>query len=176
MSMQRFLKMLGMAAALAAFSVPMIAQNDSDVVAEIGDRKITEGELEHSQAGKLLQARYKFYLAQQEALEQLITEQLIEMQAKKEGLTVDELVKRHISTNVPDPTEDQLRFYYEGVQTEEPYESARPHIVDTIHQLRMKKAREAYITQLRGDYRVAPRTLRFRLLNLRTTNARTANR
>jgi protein-disulfide isomerase len=40
------------------------------------------------------------------------------------------------------------------VQTEEPYESARPHIVDTIHQLRMKKAREAYITQLRGDYRV----------------------
>jgi protein-disulfide isomerase len=154
MSMQRLLKMLGMAAALAAFTVPMIAQNDSDVVAEIGDRKITEGELEHSQAGKLLQARYKFYVAQQEALEQLITEQLLDMQAKKEGLTVEELIKRHISTNVPDPTEDQLRFYYEGVQTEEPYESARPHIVDTIHQLRMKKAREAYITQLRGDFRV----------------------
>ena len=154
MSMQRFLTMLGIGAALAVSSIPAIAQNDSDVVAEIGDRKITEGELEHSQAGKLLQARYKFYLAQRDALQQLIDDQLLEMQAKKESVTVDELVKRHIATNVPEPTEDQLRFYYEGVQTEESYESARPHIIDTIHQLRMKKAREAYITQLRGDYGV----------------------
>jgi len=154
MSIQRFLTMLGIGAALAAFSIPAIAQNDSHVVAEIGDRKITEGELEHSQAGKLLQARYKFYLAQRDALEQLIEDQLLEMQAKKEGVTVDELVKRHIAINVPAPTEDQLRFYYEGVQTDESYESARPHILDTIHQLRTKKAREAYITQLRGDYGV----------------------
>lgn len=154
MSTQRFLTMLGIGAALVAFSIPAMAQNDSDVVAEIGDRKITEGELEHAQAGKLLQARYKFYLAQRDALEQLIADQLLEMQAKKEGVTVDEIVKRHISTNVPEPTEDQLRFYYEGVQTEETYESARPHILDTIHQLRVKKAREAYIAQLRGDYGV----------------------
>src|SRR5208283_2247293 len=122
MSTQRFLTMLGMGAALVAFSIPAMAQNDSDVVAEIGDRKITEGELEHAQAGKLLQARYKFYLAQRDALEQLIA--------------------------------DQLRFYYEGVQTEETYEAARPHILDTIHQLRVKKAREAYIAQLRGDFGV----------------------
>jgi protein-disulfide isomerase len=40
------------------------------------------------------------------------------------------------------------------VQTDEPYEAARPHIVDTVHQLRTKKARDAYIAELRGEYGV----------------------
>jgi len=69
-------------------------------------------------------------------------------------VTLDELFKRHISANIPEPTEDQLRFYYEGVQTDEPYEAARPHIIDTVHQLRTKKARDAYIAELRGEYAV----------------------
>jgi protein-disulfide isomerase len=55
---------------------------------------------------------------------------------------------------VQEPTEDQLRFYYEGVNTDETYEVARSKIIDTIHQLRMNKAREAYITALRGEYGV----------------------
>jgi protein-disulfide isomerase len=76
------------------------------------------------------------------------------MQAKKEGVTLDELFKRHVAVHVPEPTEDQLRFYYEGVQTDETYESARPNIIETVKQLRTKKARDAYIADLRGQYGV----------------------
>jgi len=145
---------LGLGIALFAFSVPAIGQADSNVVAEIAGRKVTADELEYKQAGKLLQAKYKYYLAERDALDQFIDDQLLEMQAKKEGVTLDELFKRHVAINVPEPTEDQLRFYYEGVQTEESYESARPHIIETVHQLRTKKARDAYIADLRGQYGV----------------------
>jgi protein-disulfide isomerase len=145
---------LGLGIALGAFSIPAMGQNDSNVVAEIGGQKVTTEELEEKEAGKLLQARYKYYLAERDALEQYIDDQLLELQAKKEGISVDELLKRHVSVNVQEPTEDQLRFYYEGVQTDEPYETARPNIIDTVHQLRMKKAHEAYVTALRGDYGV----------------------
>jgi protein-disulfide isomerase len=69
-------------------------------------------------------------------------------------VTLDELYKRHVAINVPEPTEDQLRFYYEGVQTDETYESARSHIIDTVHQLRTKKARDAYLAELRAQYGV----------------------
>ena len=109
---------------------------------------------EQKQAGKLLQAQYKYYLAERDALEQYIGDQLLELQAKKEGVTVDELFKRHVSVNVKEPTEDQLRFYYEGVQTDESYESARANIIDTVHQLRTKKARDAYVADLRAEYGV----------------------
>ena len=115
---------------------------------------MTAEELEYKQAGKLLQARYKYYLTERDALEQFIDDQLLEMQAKKESVTLDELLKRHVSINVQEPTEDQLRFYYEGVQTDESYEKARSNIIDTVHQLRMKKARDAYIAELRGQYGV----------------------
>ncbi len=154
MSTKNTLIALGLGIALGAFSIPAVGQNDSSVVAEIAGRKVTADELEQKQAGKLLQAKYKYYLAEQDALEQFIDNELLEMQAKKEGVTLDELLKRHVAVNVPEPTEDQLRFYYEGVQTDESYESARSHIIDTVHQIRTKKAQDAYIAELRAQYGV----------------------
>ncbi|MFZ1050056.1 MAG: thioredoxin domain-containing protein [Candidatus Sulfotelmatobacter sp.] len=154
MSTKDTLIALGLGIALCAFSIPAIGQDSSSVVAEIAGQKVTADELEQKEAGKLLQAKYKYYLAERDALEQFIDDQLLEMQAKKEGVTLDELFKRHVAIHVPEPTEDQLRFYYEGVQTDEPYETARPNIIDTVHQLRTKKARDAYIAELRAQYGV----------------------
>jgi protein-disulfide isomerase len=154
MSTKYSLIALGLGLALSAFSSPALAQSETGVVAEIGGKKVTAEELEYKQAGKLLQAKYKYYLAERDVLDQYIDDQLLEMQAKKEGVTVDELLKRHVSVNVPDPTEDQLRFYYEGVQTDEPYDSARPHIIDTVREIRTKKLRDAYVAELRGQYGV----------------------
>jgi protein-disulfide isomerase len=154
MSTKDTLIALGLGTALCAFSIPAIGQDSSSVVAEIAGQKVTADELEQKEAGKLLQAKYKYYLAERDALEQFIDDQLLEMQAKKEGVTLDELFKRHVAIHVPEPTEDQLRFYYEGVQTDEPYETARPNIIDTVHQLRTKKARDAYIAELRAQYGV----------------------
>jgi protein-disulfide isomerase len=154
MKVKYALMALGLGISLGAFSIPVAGQTNSTVVAEIDGQKVTVDELEQKEAGKLLQAKYKYYLAERDALEQLINDQLLDLQAKKEGVTLDELFKRHISSNIPEPTEDQLRFYYEGVQTDESYESARPHIIDTVHQLRMKKAKEAYLADLRSQYGV----------------------
>lgn len=145
---------LGLGIALAAFSIPTSAQDRSSVVAEIGGRKVTAEELEEKEGSKLLQARYKYYLAERDALEHFIEDQLLQMQAKKESVSVDELLKRHVSLKVQEPTEDQLRFYFEGVQTDETYEVARPKIIETIHQLRTNKSREAYIATLRAEYSV----------------------
>lgn len=144
----------GLGLALVAFSIPVVGQNDAAVVAEIAGHKVTVEEFEYKQAGKLLQAKYKYYLAERDALDQFIDDQLLELQAKKDGLTVEELLKRHVAINVPEPTEDQLRFYYEGVQTDEPYTSARSKIIETVHQVRTRKARDAYVADLRAQYGV----------------------
>jgi protein-disulfide isomerase len=143
---------------IGAVSIPAVGQNDANndakVVAEIAGHKVTAEEVEHKEAGKLLQAKYKYYLAQRDALDLFIDDELLEMQAKKESVSVDELLKRHVSVQVQEPTEDQLRFYYEGVQTDESYEMARSGIISTVHDIRIKKARQAYIADLRGQYGV----------------------
>jgi protein-disulfide isomerase len=127
------------------------------VVAEVGGQKLTRAELEEKQSAKLLQARYQYYLAEREALDQLIEAQLLEMQARREQLSVEQLLQRDVISQVKDPTEDQVQVFYEGLRTEEPFDTAREKIVATIRQIRLTKARAAYIASLRGqtDVRVA---------------------
>jgi protein-disulfide isomerase len=153
MSCKHLMIALGLGFALTTFCNSAVSQ-DTTVVAEIGGHPVTADDLLQKEAGKLLQARYKYYVAERDALQEYIDSELLEMQAKKESITVDELLKRHVTVAIQDPTEDQLKFYYEGVQTDEAYEIARPKIIDTIHTLRMNKAKEAYITDLRAQYAV----------------------
>src|SRR5580704_7558040 len=157
MSSKHSLLALGLGVVLSAlgvFSIPAIGQEGSDVVAEIGGRAVTADDLLQKEGSKLLQARYKYYVSERDALEQYIDDEVLQAEARKESVTVDELLKRHVAVSVEAPTEEQLRFYFEGVQTDEPYDIARPKIIDTIHQIRMNKAKAAYITELRGEFGV----------------------
>jgi protein-disulfide isomerase len=121
-----------------------------EVVAVINGVEISASDLEQKQAAKLLKARDQYYLAQREALNQLIDDSLLEAQARREGVTVQQLLDSHVSSLVKDPTEDQLQVYYEGLQTEAPYSEARAKILDTIRQRRTAKVRADYLSALRG--------------------------
>jgi protein-disulfide isomerase len=154
MSKSRLVVTLGLGMALSLVSNFAVAQEDSAVVAEVGNQKLTAAQLQEKEAGKLLQARYKYYLAEREALDQLIDQQVLEMQAAKESVTVDELIKKHVTVSLKEPTEDQIRFYYEGLSSDEPYETVRTKILESVHEMRMSKAKADYITSLRDQFGV----------------------
>jgi protein-disulfide isomerase len=145
---------LGLGMALSMFSNLAIAQEDAAVVAEVGNQKLTEAQLQEREAGKLLQARYKYYLAEREALDHLIDQQVLEMQAAKESLSVDELLKKHVTVSAKEPTEDQMKFYYEGLGSDESYEAMRGKILESVHDMRMSKAKADYVTSLRDQFGV----------------------
>jgi len=123
--------------------------NDSSVVARVDGRPLTRDELEQKQSADLLQARYKYYLAEKDALDKLIDQELVEDQAKREKVTVEQLLQNHVGKAVKDPTEDQLEVYYEGLQSEQPFSAVRPQILAHIQQMRRQKAALAYVKQLR---------------------------
>jgi protein-disulfide isomerase len=127
-----------------------LAQNDSTVVAEVGGVKVTLGELEQQESAKLLSAHYQYYQAQSNALAALIDKKVVEQKAKSENLTVEQLIDRDIKSQVKDPTEDQMKVYYEGLETDQPYETVREKILDKIRQLRTDKVRAAYVKELRS--------------------------
>jgi protein-disulfide isomerase len=129
----------------------VVAQSDQTVVAEVGGVKVTLGELEQEESAKLLSAHYQYYQAQSKALEDLVDKKLLEQKAKSENLTVDQLIDRDIKSKVADPTEDQMKVYYEGLETEQPYEAVREKILEKIRQLRTDKARAAYVKELRAE-------------------------
>src|SRR5580704_13343740 len=62
------------------------------VIAEVGGQRLTLGDLQQQQGGKLLQAKYQYYMNQRKALDQLINDKLIEIEAKNRHLSSDQLL------------------------------------------------------------------------------------
>lgn len=141
---------LGLGAALLT-GMNAVAQDDSSVVAEVGGVKVTMSELEQEESAKLLSAHFQYYQVEMKALDDLIDKKLFEQKAKSEGLTVDQLFDRDIKPLVKDPTEDQMQVYYEGLETDQPYEAVRAKILEKIRELRTEKARAAYVANLRAQ-------------------------
>lgn len=132
--------------------------NATSVAVEIDGTKLTLGDFEQKQAANLFQARNAFYQAERKALDDYINQYVVEQQAKKENLTVDQLFEKHVTSLLPkDPSENELRVFYEGIDAKEPYEAMRSQIIDNIRQRRLAKAKIAYIQMLRSEANVVLR-------------------
>jgi protein-disulfide isomerase len=118
-------------------------------VAKISGRVLTLGDLQSQESGKLLQAQYQYYLSERKALEEAIDNRLLEDEARKKQIPLDKLLDTEVYKDVKDPTEDQLEVYYEGLDTQEPYQSIRGEVLQHIRELRRTKARAAYVEALR---------------------------
>jgi len=140
--------MLAAVALLASMGIAAAAQ-DSEVVSEINGEKITRAQLHEQKAGALLQARYDFYKAEQKALNDLIAQRLLDIEARRQHLSVDELLKREVESKVKDLTEEQVRTVYDVIAPQESFEVMRVKIQESIHAQRLQKARAAYIDSLR---------------------------
>lgn len=122
------------------------------VIAEVNGVKLTLADLEKNSAAALFQARSTYYDLERKVVQAYIDDYLLEQQAKKEGLTVPALLERHVNATIAkEPSEEALRVYYEGVETNEPYEAVRGKIIDSLKQRRMAKAKAAYLQALRSQ-------------------------
>jgi len=133
------------------------AGGGSAVVVEIDGVPVTADEFERKQPA-LFQARNTLYETQRKAVDQFVDEYLLERQAKKENVSVTELLKRHVENVIaPEPSDEVVKVYFEGVDSNDPYEVAKPKIREYIKQRRLAKARAAYMQSLRSEAKVSVR-------------------
>ena len=143
----------------AALTVNSVAQQKSQdnnaVVAKVGGTSLTIADFEKKEAGDLLEARYQMYQSERKVLDHFIENQLLEMQAKKAGLTVDQLLEKEAYKGIKDPTDDQLEVFYEGLANpDQPFPAVKDQIRDHVREMRRTKARAAYIATLRSQANV----------------------
>jgi protein-disulfide isomerase len=135
--------------AAAASDGPGVPGSDT-VIAEVNGAKITLSDLEKKHAAALFQARSTYYDLERKVVQGFIDDYLLEQQAKKEGVSVAQLLERHVNSKIAkDPPEEALKVYYEGVETTEPYEAVRGKIIDSLRQRRTAKVRAEYMQSLR---------------------------
>jgi protein-disulfide isomerase len=130
----------------------------SPVLVEIDGTKITLADFEQKRPSGLFNARNSFYEAERKAVDEFVGDYLLEQQAKKEKLTVSELLQRHVNDALPkDPSDEALRVYYEGLDVPQPFEAVRDQILQHLRERRIAKAKAAYVQSLRSQAAIAMR-------------------
>lgn len=153
MALPRSIMVLGLSLIFLTAAQVWASCDGNQVVAKVGDQAITKAELQSHEAGKLLNARYEYYLTQRKALDQMIDQALLKQEAEREHLSVAQLLKRQLK--IQQPSEDALRAFYQGMETRTPYAVMRPRILQHLRELRTNIARADYIKQLREKTMVA---------------------
>jgi len=147
--------LLSPAFCLLTFAESNLTPSSDTVVVEIDGAKVTYGAFEDKLSGNMFQARNAFYEAERKAMDEFVDQFLLEREAKKENVTVAELLDRHVnSATGKDPSEEALHVYYEALNTKEPFEKIRPQMIDRLHQIRIGKAKAAYMETLHSQAKV----------------------
>jgi protein-disulfide isomerase len=125
------------------------------VVAEVGGVRLTLGTLEQQRANALFQAENNFYEAEKKIVTDLVDDYLLSQEAKKEGLTVQQLLKKHVDDTVnQNISEESLKVYYEGLDTKESYPAVRDKIIEHVRAKRLARAKDAYMQSLRDKNKI----------------------
>src|SRR5579872_3497314 len=116
--------------------------DSSTIVATVDGHPLTRADLEKRESAELTQAKYKYYLAERQAVEKLIDDEAIAAQARKENVSTDELMRRHVDATIKTPSDSDLKAVYEVMQTDQPFEKVKDNLKDQIMDHRREKARK----------------------------------
>jgi len=129
-------------------------KNDGKVLAEIGEQKITLDDVREKEPARLMSGEYQLYLALSDSLQQVIDEQLLEDEAHKQKITVEQLYDREVKSKVKTPTEAELKLYFDTMGGNQPYESVRQKLFDRIVKGQEHKLLLDYLAALRAKQHV----------------------
>jgi protein-disulfide isomerase len=133
------------------------AQESQKIVATIDGRPIYEQDLMSVAGPNLLELRKQEFKAKSDALDSIIRKRLVEEEAKKKGLTAEELLRQEVDAKIPEPSDDEARGYYLAMRSNAslPFEQIKAQVKQVLKNSEIRQAREKYTDSLREEARIA---------------------
>jgi protein-disulfide isomerase len=140
--------------AALAFAAPLVlvAQSPPEPIATVEGQAIYEQDLLAVAGEHLFDLRNQEYKLKSEALDKIIRRKVIEAEAKKKGLTPDELLKQEVDSKIPEPSDDEAKGYFLAAQNQATisFETIKSQVKQLIVNAEIERARKAYEDVLRG--------------------------
>ncbi|REJ75667.1 MAG: hypothetical protein DWQ47_09375 [Acidobacteria bacterium] len=146
-----------LAIAISAAASAFAQTPATEALAAIGGRTITAQDLEPSIAEAWLALPSRLLAARKQLLEQQIDRKILELEAAKRSTTVEALVEAEVSTDLPDPTEDEIKRVYEENKDQigdVPLVRVRADIVDFIKKETERERYAKFIDKLRSGHKI----------------------
>jgi len=141
--------------AAAFLSGPAVAQDKNspekqEPLAVIGGVPIYEEQLPGSEEAQLQRMMQQVFAVRRRALQTVLSQKLVEAEAKKKGVSVDELIKSEADAKAADPTDDQVTAYYQAHQSQinQPFDDAKAKVREGLKAQAVLKARQVYVEGL----------------------------
>jgi len=127
-----------------------------EVVATIGGKPVTRDELYEESAAALVEAEVALYQARREAIDGLVLRKVVEAEAAKRGMTVDQLVEAEVSSKVTPVTDAEVEAFYaqNKGRIQGSLDEVRPQVTTYLEQERHTEAAHAYFDKLRHEAKV----------------------
>ncbi len=129
----------------------------NEPVAIVAGQSIYERDLMSVAGPGLLDLRKQEYKLKSDALNQYIRKKLIEVDAKKRGLSAEELLKQEVDSKIAEPSDDEAKGYYLALrsQTSLPFDQIKPQAKQLLKNSEIQQAREAYADSLRDKTEIS---------------------
>ncbi|GIW43378.1 MAG: oxidoreductase [Candidatus Binatia bacterium] len=127
-----------------------------EVVATVGERKITRAELEKHVKPKLVQLENQRFQVLQEGLDELVADELYKLEAKARGISVEQLVKQELEEKVGAPTQEEVQKLYDDNKEDlegQSLEQIRPQLVEYLRQQKLAERHQQFLGELRKKYK-----------------------
>src|SRR5262249_24974720 len=128
----------------------------AETVATVGDTAISRETLEKHVKPKLVEVENQRYEVLSDGLNELISEQLLEKEAKARNITSEQLVATEITAKVAEPTDAEIQKVYDDNKAQlqgQTLEQVKPRIVEFLKQQKGAERQEAFLTELKGKYK-----------------------
>jgi predicted DsbA family dithiol-disulfide isomerase len=128
---------------------PPPAQVDPPL-ATLEGNPIDESQFAAGEKAQLERMRQQTYGVQTRALHEVIDQQLVDAEAKRKGVSVEDLVRTEVISKVAEPTDEQLKASYESRQdlNTQPFEDVKDKIRTQLKEAEIQRARTQFIAAL----------------------------
>ncbi len=131
---------------------------DSDTpVAEINGKAITEKELSAKIGSRLARLETQIFEMQRQGINQIIQEQLIEQEAKKQNVSVNDLLKKEVNDKVGDISDKEIDDFYQQNKArmgDKPLDQVKENLKRQLFARKSAVYRQNFIDRLREGAQV----------------------
>jgi protein-disulfide isomerase len=121
-------------------------------VAIVAGKAISQSDLDDAVESQMLSLRNQEYQIKSVALEGLIRERLVEVEAKRQGLTTDQLYAKEVDSRIATPSDGEVAAYYLGLksQIKVPLQQIKLQLQANLKAIQIRQARQDYADLLRS--------------------------
>jgi predicted DsbA family dithiol-disulfide isomerase len=126
-------------------------------VAFVGNQTITAEELDEQMGNRLFRLRSDEYNLRRPVLDELVSRSLLEQEAAKRHVTVDNLIASEVDAKAKPVQDEEVEAVYESAKqnyANVPEAEARKQIADGMRRSRAQRRRQAFAAELRTRYSV----------------------